>query len=550
VPAIARRLAPVALFALLTAIMTWPQVTRLATEATDHQDVYFNMWRFGWTAHAIATSPSTVLDGNIFYPERRALTFSDAMPVESALAAPLLWAKTPPVLVHNLLLLSAIVLSGSGMFVLARRLTGSAAAGITAGFVFAFAPYRFDHYMHMELQWTVWMPWAFWALHRTLETGSLRDGMLMGAFVALQFMSSIYYGTYLAALLGLVTLLLLCTVRRPQLRSRLIAVAIAGVTAIGMSAPYALQYAITKKRLGGRPSEQVLMFSAKPTSYTVASDTNFLYSDRENPRSRPERRLFPGILPMLLALVGLLLRPPRDEAIAYLIGLAIAFEMSLGFYGYIYPVLYQHLPVFDGLRAPARLGIFVVFFLAALAAYGHAAIEKSLRGERQETPPSRIRTSVLATAICGVLMLEYWVAPLPLVRFPNAAPPVYAWLAKQPRGVVAEMPVSPPHALPGDDPRYSYLSTFHWMPLMNGYSGYYPPSYIDNVGRLQRFPDELSTRTLQGAGVRYVIVHTDSYAFIKQGPLLDALARNQAYVQLGVFPDGVGMAVVYRLRDS
>ena len=264
-PGIARRLWPVALFALLTAVMTWPQVARLGTKATEHQDVYFNMWRFGWTAHAITTSPSKVLDGNIFYPERRTLTFSDAMPVESAIAAPLLWVRTPPVLVHNLMLLAAFVFSGSGMFVLARRLTGSAAAGITAGFVFAFAPYRFDHYMHMELQWTVWMPWAFWALHRMLETGRLRDGALMGAFVALQFMSSIYYGTYLAALLGLVTLLLLCTVRRPQLKGRLIAVAIAGVTGFAMTAPYALQYAITKKRLGGRPSEQVLMFSAKPT---------------------------------------------------------------------------------------------------------------------------------------------------------------------------------------------------------------------------------------------------------------------------------------------
>ena len=546
--AIARRLAPVALFALLTAIMTWPQVTRLATEATDHQDVYFNMWRFGWTAHAIATSPSTVLDGNIFYPERRALTFSDAMPVESALAAPLLWAKTPPVLVHNLLLLSAIVLSGSGMFVLARRLTGSAAAGITAGIVFAFAPYRFDHYMHMELQWTVWVPWAFWALHRTLETGRLRDGVLMGVFVALEFMSSIYYGTYLATLLGLVTVLLLCTVRRPLLKSRLIAVAIAGVAAIVLSAPYALQYAITKKKLGGRASEQVLMFSAKPSSYTVASETNFLYSDRENPRSRPERRLFPGLLPMLLALVGLLLRPPRDEAIAYLLGLAVAFEMSLGFYGYSYPLLYHHLPVFDGLRAPARLGIFVVFFLAALAAYGHAAIERSLRGEQRETRRSRIGPSVLAVAIGALLMLEYWVAPLPLVRYPNAAPPVYAWLAQQPKGVVAELPVSPPQALPGDDPRYSYNSTFHWMPMMNGYSGYYPPSYLDNVHRLQRFPDGLATRTLQRAGVRYVIVHTDAYAFVKRGPLLDALARNHAFVPLGVFPDGSGTAVVFRLQ--
>ena len=75
-------------FALLTVVMTWPQATRLATDAHEHQDVFFNMWRFGWTAHAISTAPFHLLDGNIFYPEPRTLTYSDAMPVEALIAAP------------------------------------------------------------------------------------------------------------------------------------------------------------------------------------------------------------------------------------------------------------------------------------------------------------------------------------------------------------------------------------------------------------------------------------------------------------------------------
>src|SRR3954453_335150 len=231
---IARRLAPVALFAALTAVMTWPQVTNLGTRAAEHQDVYFNMWRFGWTAHALVTSPRRILDGNIFYPERRTLTFSDAMPVESAVAAPMLWAGVRPVLVHNLMLLAGIVLSGAGMFVLARRLTGSMAAGVTAGVVFAFAPYRFEHYMHMELQWTVWTPWAFWALDRMFEEGRRRDGALVGLFVALQFLSSIYYGAFLATLLGLVAVLLLIAARGAALKERVVALALGAVVCLGL----------------------------------------------------------------------------------------------------------------------------------------------------------------------------------------------------------------------------------------------------------------------------------------------------------------------------
>ena len=63
--------------------MTWPQVAYLARAAPQHQDVYFNMWRFGWIAHALVDRAARVLDGNIFYPEPRTLTFSDAMPVEA-----------------------------------------------------------------------------------------------------------------------------------------------------------------------------------------------------------------------------------------------------------------------------------------------------------------------------------------------------------------------------------------------------------------------------------------------------------------------------------
>ena len=79
------------LFIVLTAAMTWPQVEYLATRSRQHQDVFFNLWRLRWLAHALASSPSHLFDGNIFHPELRTLTFSDAMLVEGLAGAPLLW---------------------------------------------------------------------------------------------------------------------------------------------------------------------------------------------------------------------------------------------------------------------------------------------------------------------------------------------------------------------------------------------------------------------------------------------------------------------------
>jgi hypothetical protein len=527
------------LFALLTVVMTWPQAARLTTDASEHYDVFFNMWRLGSFAHALATSPTHLLDGNIFYPESRTLTYSDAMVVESVTAAPLLWAGVPPVLVHNLMLLGGIVLSAAGIFVLAAKLTGSQTAGITAGIVFAFVPYRFDHYMHLELQWTVWIPWAFWALHKLFETGAMRDAMLLGLFITLQFMSSIYYGLFLAVLIAVCALFLLCGTHRGVLRTRMAGLIVAAGTAAILIVPYAIPYLASRRTLGPRPEVQVVMFSARPSSYRAATTTNYLYGDRSARLGRPERRLFPGVLPLLLAVVGLLLYSPTNQALMYLIGLTMAFEMSLGLQGYTFSLLYQHVPAFDGLRAPARAGIFVAFFLAVLAAYGHAALGRAL-GTRVQR--------VLMVVFPAVLLLEYWVAPLALIAYTTAPPPLYRWLKTQPPGVVAELPMPQPEGVPAHEPRFAYMSTFHHMPLINGYSGYYPESYVNRLDRLRGMPDDAALQALVADNVRYVIIHKGLYRPGTAEEVYWALKRHSRFREVGHFDDGLSGADVFAAR--
>jgi hypothetical protein len=281
------------------------------------------------------------------------------------------------------------------------------------------------------------------------------------------------------------------------------------------------------------------MFSARPSSYRAATTTNYLYGERSARIGRPERRLFPGVLPLLFAVVGLLLYPISREAIMYLIALAIAFEISFGLKGYTFSFLYQHVPAFDGLRAPARAGIFVIFFLAVLAAYGQAALERAAG--------SRTRR-VLATIIPVLLLFEYWVAPLPLIAYPTAAPPLYVWLAQQPSGIVAELPMPQPDVFAGDEARFEYMSTFHWMPLVNGYSGYYPPSYTNRLDRLRSMPNEGALDSLVADGVRYLIVHTSLYRGQGAADVIAALGGHPRFRELGRFDDGLGQAVVFTVR--
>jgi len=526
------------LFTAAAALLTWPQAIRLGSHAAPHHDVYFNLWRLTWMAHALRTAPATFFDGNVFYPEVRTLTFSDAMPIEGLVAAPMLWAGMPRVLVHNLVLLGGIIGSAMGMFVLVRRLTANATAAVVAGLVFAFAPFRFDHYMHMELQWAMWMPLAFWAMHRTLDSGRWLHGLQTGGFVVLQMLSSVYYGIFLVTVLTLGGGLLLLGLPRGQALRAGRALAAGGALAALLCGVYAQPYLATKKTVGERPRGEILRYSARPSDYLQATPDNYLYGDGDADLGLSERRMFPGIVPLALAIVGLVLVPSRP-ALVYLAVLIAAFDLSLGIRGYSYTFLYEHLALFGGLRAPARYGILVLMSLGVLAGHGVAALTRSLRA------PAR---GILAVLLPCALLLEYRVSPLELVRYDNVTPPIYALLAALPPGVVAEFPMPTRTNLPGPDAFYTYMSSFHWRPLVNGYSGFYPASYLRRLDRLQRFPEAATLDAMGREGVEYVIVHPSLYAAGEGAAIVSAIQQQGRLRYLGNFSDGQDMAIAFQLQ--
>src|SRR5258707_7298499 len=101
------------------------------------------------------------------------------------------------------------------MFVLARHVTGATGPALVAAAIFTMAPYRIEHMMHLELQWAMFVPLTFWALHRAIDDRSWKFGILAGLGFWLQLLSCVYYGVFLAILLvAFVPLLLLLSERR------------------------------------------------------------------------------------------------------------------------------------------------------------------------------------------------------------------------------------------------------------------------------------------------------------------------------------------------
>jgi hypothetical protein len=157
-----------------------------------------------------------------------------------------------------------------------------------------------------------------------------------------------------------------------------------------------------------------------------------------------------------------------------------------------------------------------------------------------------VRLAVLAA--CVLALLAEYRTSVALVPFTTEEPAIYRFLAKQPRGVVAEFPTPRVNGLPGADPEYAYLSTFHWFPMVNGYSGYYPSSYLDRIDRLRDFPSGRALNQLRRDTVQYVLLHSAPYSPTELNEIRARILRDGQLVELGSFDAADGPAFLYRLR--
>jgi hypothetical protein len=510
----------VALTGALAVALTWPQAAFIGSRVAAHHDATFSIWRLAWFAHQAPRAPLDLLDANIFYPTTGTLTYSDPTLLESALTAPLFWLGVSPVLIYNLLVLASFPAAALGLYWLARQLGCPPAAALVGAVIYAFVPYRFEHYFHLELLWAAWIPSSLAALHQLVRDPGWRHGARLGLFVTLQIAASMYYGLFLVATLAVFAPVVFMAEYRGGrgafarlVRSAALAVAIVGV----VGAAYSAAFSQAVGRLGGRDLDEVAAYSARPASYLAAAGANRLYGGVTSRFYRLELALFPGACAIVLLVAGAW--PPLNRTrLAYLLLLAFSVAASMGVHTFVYRLLYL-LPPFHNVRVPGRFGAVVMAAVAVLAAFGAGR----LLGAIARAPARR---AALA-AIIAVLAAEYASAP-PLMSVVQQPPQPYRELRALPIGPTVEFPMPAADALPGPDPTYQYWSTFHWFPLLNGYSGYYPERYIALLDALKT-PRSLEwLAMLERAGTRYALVHVSASPDPQALEVLDILRhRNE-----------------------
>jgi hypothetical protein len=555
-PVIARRPAwtGALVFFVLTIVVTWPLGPRLGRAVpSDYGDPLYAAWAIAWVSRQIGLvlrgdvqALTHFFDANQLHPEPASLALSDHFVGQALPLAPLYWLSHDAVLTLGVAYLLAFWLCGFCMWLLVRELTGSSLAAVLAGSIFAFNEF-FTRYelAHLQILSAHWMPLALYGLRRYFAHDRRGGLALAAASVVLLNLSAGYYMLMFPPFLALYTGWELTTRRRWRDARIWRDLAVAGLAVAMASAPFVWPYVESRQRIG-------MTRSVAETTTMAAAVDGYLGS---------AGRLFGAYACAALAVASAAIRRRRGgRSPAPLVGFAtvaalLAFWLSLGpaprWGNQVYPalglytVVQQVVPGMSAIRVTSRFAVVFLVFLSLLAGQG-AAIVARLRIVGPAVV-ALLAASAVAMSAPRPFPLDHQDPPVD-VKPPaayltpgGAMPEIYRYLRSLPdTTVVAELPFTDLWY----NTRYLLFSTYHWHPIVNGFTSFFPPAYIERVRWLVnpvRTPDE-AWRALRSGETTHVVVHTGAWdaGYVQQ---LDEWLTSRGARSHGSF-DG---AVVYEL---
>jgi hypothetical protein len=335
---------------------------------------------------------------------------------QSAALSPstLLHLLLPPVSAHNLAVVAALAVAGTGAHLLALRLTGDALAAAVGGCAFALCGFQFAHLGHLAVIATAaWLPWCLWAADRLRERWSAARVATGAVVVALAALSG--HGQMLAYTAAVT---LAFTVLSVPWRRMLRAVArVAAMLAAG-AALAAVQLLPVMEVLRG--SDRTALGHAQATSFSqdpgglLVLVFPFLYGNAraEGPVPAPyagewtltELGGYVGVAALVLAAAGLPAVRRDRRLLALLLVAAGSVLVALGDSTPLSRVVHA-LPLFGQMRSWARYTLGAQLLVAVLAAVGVARVR---RGESSSRPTWIAAAAV--TVAAGLAAAGPWVA--------------------------------------------------------------------------------------------------------------------------------------------
>jgi len=425
------------------------------------------------------------------------------------------------------------------MYLWVSRLTKSRSAGLFAGTLFAFTPYRIAHaYGHMPLFGTQYLVLHFWGLSFLVRERSLnwKFAALAGLGLGLAALSSMYY-LYMTLVVSTLFILvyLLLVERKLFFRSSFWK---NGLAALLFSLPLILLAMFPYLQLSGQGNSThralalVDEFSASPLDFFIPSGFQLFWhqlgAQMAGGELAIERSLYLGMVTLIFVSVAVVKRreisPLSLVMVFFVTGLAsvvLAMGTTLHWNGqpvlltvpaFLHPwierdqlpiplpnlLLFNNLPFYDSMRAWMRYGVYASLFASLLAGIGFGWV-----AGKMSSPAAR---RVLFAAVLVLALVDLFPNTLPLTRL--EVRPIDRWLASQPgKGAFVQFPIK--ISLQSET---VYTTLLNDKPFLGMFPGaYLPKSFRQQWRDLRGFPSEASTEILRDRQIQYVIV--DQYEY-------------------------------------
>jgi hypothetical protein len=508
----------------------------------------FNAWTIWWNADRLNHGFAGYWDAPIFSPVKKAFAFSEPQPA-TIIVAPVIWMTGSPALAYNVYLLVSLFLNGVFAFRILRRTGSPRSLAIIGGGMMIWLPVSMRQLEVLQLV-PVWsLLWTWDAVRRHGSTPTWMTAVELAASYILSFYICIHHTLFQTITLTGTAWILLVRIRilRFWLTS-CVAMIVAGVLVSVIFVPL----------------RQSLRDNAFERSQKLVSQSSALLSDVLRtpndaiffPGSQVRLGLSPGWIKILLAAAGTVLgvfRRSRRRWVLFLLLtsvvtglLAMGPNLKLGGFQ-PWSLLAKCIPGIDQVRNAFR---FVYLTQMAILLLGVSALsELWLRMRTRSWRP--ITGAIVVNGAALLALAEVPVPKLAMVTVPNLNLH-HGWSEfvrlSTPQGKgIACLPFPPGTNTRDFDStvRWMYLGSLHRVPMINGYSGFFPPRYLRLQAQMNK--EGLSEDVLSQLAelkTHFIVVYSSDVTQV----LRRSTTQSRFHLQL-VYDDVTGIRV-YELASS
>jgi hypothetical protein len=520
---VVRACSALAVHLALVVWLTWPLAKNIDaslpyTSVACLVDPPYMAWALAYESHTLVTAPSRLADANIYHPARNALFYGDTGFSALPYFMPTFLVTGNPALALNLVLLGCLALSAWALHLVVLRWTGSYLGGLLAGFTLLATRWTLWEFIPCAPSYSVLQYFPLIMLLASRPAHRFRDALRLLPWVVLQCLTDVVYvAAAVVAPLGLLALGRL--VRRETRGPGLRLLAVLGLTLLALLPVYAGHAAVSRANPDLRQQSVWALDMPLP-------GINLPWGPFMNgPVAIP-------VVALLLIGIGLacfVLRTRRASDDSLRTAWAHASLWAIGglFFSLGPGVTFNGRPIwlpqfaltrlYAVIRVPPRLGVASLMGLAVLTGLAFA---ECVRWFPERGLGARLARLAFAAVVAAGMYSNYAAGSMldrgpvessyPLEPAP-ASTALLAEIKRQPDGPLLELPASARTMHVLENVRAMYRSLFHWRPILNGYSSYFPTGFPERMALAAQLPDPIAlARLRQETGLTLVLVHTKS----------------------------------------